>query len=129
MDTGPGMKRDIQTMVQCCEECLRVRQSFSRSVHSWPKAAPRERWHMDWTNLGIIYLLIKVDAGTRWIEAFLSNNQLSNMVIHFLQTIFKHFGIPNCLVSDNAPEFVSEELNGWLLRQGVRKLKSPIYLL
>ena len=31
------------------------------------------------------------------------------------------------LVSDNAQEFVSPELNQWVAAQGIRKMKSPIY--
>lgn len=123
----PGMARDIQSMVQACEECRKVRPSFSKSVHKWPEAAPLERWHMDWADVGFSQVLIVVDAGSGWIEAFPTTNRLSSTVIRCLRCIFTRFGVPVCLVSDNGPELVSEEINTWLARQGVRKLESPKY--
>ena len=121
------MARDIQSMVQNCKECMKVRPSYSKSVHKWPEAAPLERWHMDWADLGFSQVLIVVDAGSGWIEAFPTRNRLSSTVIKCLRCVFTRFGIPLCLVSDNGPELVSEEINTWLARQGVKKMESPKY--
>ena len=81
---------------------------------------------MDWgyvKDVGII--LIIVDAGSGWIEAFPCRDRSSNSVIKCLRTVFTRFGIPQVVVSDNAREFTSDDLNMWLTAQGCRKLESP----
>ena len=68
-----------------------------------------------------------VDAGSGWVEAFESRLRTSDVVIKFLRTVFTRFGMPRCLVSDNATEFVSHEITSWLANQGIRKVESPPY--
>jgi hypothetical protein len=123
----PGMAKDIQSMVQRCDKCMKIRPTAAQSVHQWPEAKPLERWHMDWADIGSRPVLIVVDAGSGWIEAFPTANRLSSTVIRCLRTVFTRFGAPVCLVSDNGPELVSDELNDWLCRQGIKKLESPKY--
>ena len=123
----PGMAKDIQSMVQRCDKCMKVMPTAFKSVHRWPEAKPLERWHIDWADIGSRPVLVMVDAGSGWIEAFPTANRLSSTVIRCLRTVFTRFGAPVCLVSDNGPEFVSEELNDWLCRQGIKKLESPKY--
>ena len=72
-------------------------------------------------------VLVVVDAGSGWIEAFPTRDRSSGTVIKCLRTIFTRFGVPELLVSDNGKEFVSRELNVWLERQGVKKMESPPY--
>ena len=47
-------------------------------------------------------LLIIVDAGSGWIEAFICGDRPTEKVIHCLSAIFGRFGVPHTLVSDNA---------------------------
>ena len=82
---------------------------------------------MDWCWLTNSNDFVMVDAGSGWVEAFESSTRTSEVVIKFLRAIFSRFGIPQCLVSDNAPEFVLVELTEWLRRQGIRKIESPPY--
>ena len=72
-------------------------------------------------------VLIVVDAGSGWIEAFASGKRTAGVVIKFLRTVFTRFGVPKTLVSDNGPEFVSAEMLGWLKCQGVITMQSPPY--
>ena len=85
---------------------------------------------MDWVDIGLTQLLIVVDSGSGWIEAFPSSNRLSSTIFRdsILANYLRPFRRPSLLdLSDNAPEFVSEELNEWLMRQGIKKLESPKY--
>ena len=54
-------------------------------------------------------ILVIVDAGSGWIEAFPAGNRTSQTVKVQLSQIFARFGIPKILVSDNGPEFVSSD--------------------
>ena len=47
--------------------------------------------------------------------------------IKMMRKSFSRFGVPKLLVSDNAPQFVSEECNDWLSNIGVKHLYSPPY--
>lgn len=94
----------------------------------WPDARPWERLHMDWAYVkGEGNVLIIVDAGTGWIEAFPCAKRTTDNVRKCLRAVFSRFGIPNTLVSDNAKEFVADELRRWLKLSGCHKLESPTY--
>ena len=124
----PGMAKDIDRMVRNCPTCQEIRPITDKSVHHWPTSSPFDRLHMDWAyikNVGNV--LVIVDAGTGWIEAYRSAKRDSQFVIQCLRDIFTRFGIPSTVVSDNAQEFTSCDLNQWLRNQGIHKMESPIY--
>lgn len=124
----PGMETDIQRMVSKCPVCQKVRPQSGKTIEQWPNVGPFERLHTDWAYVkGVGEILIIVDASTGWIEAYPTKDRESSTVIRCLRTVFTRFGIPHVLVSDNATEFISNELNQWLSNQGIRKLESPIY--
>lgn len=124
----PGMDKDIQLMVEKCGICRKLRPSVSKAVDVWPAARPFQRLHMDWAHVnGVGDVLIIVDAGSGWIEAFPMRDRSSNSVIRCLRTVYTRFGVAEALVSDNAKEFVSQEVNTWLHLQGTKKLESPPY--
>ena len=45
----------------------------------------------------------------------------------YLTQIFARFRIPKTLVSDNLPEFVSDDLKQWCESLRIKKIESPIY--
>ena len=83
---------------------------------------------MDWAYIQEVgNILIIVDAGSGWIEAFICGDRPTEKVIHCMSTIFGRFGVPHTLVSDNAKEFINHKVVTWLQVQGCTKLESPIY--
>ena len=72
-------------------------------------------------------ILVIVDAGSGWIEAFPTGNRTPETVKIYLSQIFARFGIPKTLVSDNGPEFVSGDLKQWRESLGIKKMESPVY--
>ena len=72
-------------------------------------------------------ILVIVDAGSGWIEAFPAGKRTSETVKIDLSQSFARFGIPRTLVSDNGPEFVSGDLKQWCQSLGIRKTESPVY--
>ena len=71
-------------------------------------------------------ILVIVEAGSGWIEAFPAGNRTSETVKIYLSQIFARFGIPKTLVSDNGPEFVSGDLKQWCESLGIKKIESPV---
>ena len=104
------------------------RPSLGKTVSTWPEAETWGKLHTDWgyvKDQGNIVVI--VDAGSRWIEAFPKGNRTSQTVKVYLSQIFARFGIPRTLVSDNGPEFVSSDLKQWCESLGIKKMESPIY--
>ena len=73
-------------------------------------------------------ILVIVDAGSGWIEAFPVGNSTSETVKIHLSQIFARFGIPKNLVSDNGPEFVSGDLNSGVNHWELRKWNHPFII-
>ena len=124
----PGITQDVQHFVSKCKNCQLNRPSLGKTVSTWPEADVWERLHMDW---GYVKdqsnILVIVDAGSGWIEAFPAGNRTSETVKIYLSQIFARFGIPKTLVSDNGPEFVSGDLKQWCESLGIKKIESPVY--
>lgn len=125
----PSLSKDVQKWIQNCEQCATIRPKPGRDIFTWRKEdQPFKRVHMDFCyvpNVGNI--LVLVDSYSGWIEAFPLKDRTSNRILHKLNSFAIRFGFPETLVSDNAQEFVSTELNAWCQRNGVLKKESPPY--
>jgi hypothetical protein len=92
--------------------------------------APFQQWGLD--IIGTInpasvhqhkYILTATNYFTRWSEAMPLRVVNMNQMISFLEThIITHFGIPECLVFNNASYFFSLDMNVYALEK-VIKLK------
>ncbi|KAH0999171.1 hypothetical protein HUJ04_005368 [Dendroctonus ponderosae] len=66
-----------------------------------------------------IMLLIIVDAYSKWLEVKPMPSTTSGAVITVLDELFSAYGIPITIVSDNGPQFTSQELETFLKEKGV----------
>ena len=73
-----------------------------------------------------MYLVI-VDAHSKWPEVYEMSSTTSSMTITVLRQVFAAYGLPDCLVSDNGPQFVSEEFRSFLRVNGIKHLQSAPY--
>jgi len=122
----PKMINDIIKFIQRCEKCCAKQPLRKSHLASWPSSSKWERVHIDWAfpaNFGP--LLIVVDSGTNFIDAFPCSDRSLQTVKRCLARLFGFFGLPSLMVSDNAPEFVG--LQNWLASLGVRLMHSPPY--
>ena len=71
--------------------------------------------------------LIVVDAHSRWLEIERMDTTTSTKTIENLQSLFARYGVPSELVSDNGPQFKSEEFQMFLKRNGIKHLTSPYH--
>ena len=76
--------------------------------------------------LGKIFLVV-VDAHSKWPEVIVMASTTATRTITALRELFARNGIPNHLVSDNGPQFVSEEFKQFLANNGVRHIRSSPY--
>ena len=118
------MDADIREMVRCIV-CSELRPNTGCSHLAGSGSVPTNAYGLAYVKeVGNVFII--VDAGYGWIEAFLVRDRTSNSGIKCLRTVFTRFGVPEVLVTDNAPEFASDT-NNCLMLQGTRKMGSPPY--
>ena len=69
-------------------------------------------------------ILIVIDSHSKWIEAYPTDSSTSAKVIELSRTLFSQFGLPEVLVTDNSPCFVSEEFETFLSNNGIQHVTS-----
>lgn len=98
-------------------------------VHPWEwPSLPWQRIHIDFAGpfLNSMFLVV-VDAHSRWLEIEKMNTTTSAKTIETLQKLFARYGVPAQLVSDNGPQFTSEEFQQFLKRNGIKHITSAPY--
>jgi len=125
----PGIQKDVMSWIKACPTCQQTRPRFpARSISSWPDEEVFARVHIDWCHVPSIgNILLCVDSTSGWIEAFGPMERSSANVTKALSKFSSRYGVPKQIVSDNAPEFVSDKLNQWLRSNGIAKTESPAY--
>lgn len=106
----PGLSKQLDELVKCCAECCRLQNQ--RAEPLIPSALPTYPWQKVGTDLfewrKESYLLI-VDYYSRYIEvAKLKRTTAEEVIIH-TKSIYARHGIPEIVVSDNGPQYSSEE--------------------
>ena len=72
-------------------------------------------------------LLVIMDAHSKWPEVYTMSSTTANKTITKLWETFARYGLPEQLISDNGPQFVSEELEAFLCVNGVKHIRSSPY--
>lgn len=118
-----GMDSDIEGMVKNCERCQKVRPDPAKvESHIWePAKKPFERIHIDFAgplHFGAQFLII-VDAYSKWIDVEIMSSTTTEATIKVLRRFFSNYGIPNYIVSDNGPQFISQEFKNFMDSYGI----------
>ena len=72
--------------------------------------------------------LIVVDAYSKWPEVIrMSSSTSTSETIKVLLSLFARHGLPNKLVSDNGPQFTSDEFKEFMLNCGILHIKTAPY--
>ena len=64
-------------------------------------------------------LLVPVDATSKWIETHIMSSTTSTATVNKLREIFAQHGLLEVLVSDNAANFISEEFQTFMRKNGI----------
>jgi len=72
---------------------------------------------------------VAVDAHSKWPEIFATTKTTTEKTISILYPLFSSFGfpLPEEIVSDNGPQFTSDQFADFLRQNGVRHTRSAPY--
>ncbi|XP_014667284.1 PREDICTED: uncharacterized protein K02A2.6-like [Priapulus caudatus] len=126
----PRITAEITDMVLRCEVCLERRNSNVKEPLTCHKV-PEYPWQVVASDLftweGSDYLVV-VDYYSRFFEVEKLTSTTSSCVINRLKRIFCRFGIPEKCVSDNGPQYASQEFARFAEQYGfVHPTSSPHY--
>ena len=126
----PGIDNDIEQLAKhCkgCEQCQNMPKQAPLHPWEWP-STPWQRVHVDYAGpfFGYNYLVV-IDVRSKWPDMIMTKSTTSVRTVEMLRTIFARNGLPEQLVSDNGPQFVSEEFREFLRFNGIRHTTSEPY--
>ena len=126
----PGLDRDIEKKAHSCVACQAVKNAPPAApLHPWLwPTKPWQRIHVDFAGPinGKSYLLV-VDAHSKWPEIIEMNSTTAQRTIAELRKMFAAHGLPQQLVSDNGPQFISDEFATFMKMNGVKHIRCAPY--
>ena len=124
----PGIDQDIQKHAKSCTACLSVAPTPAvSSLHPWLwPIKPWQRIHVDFAGP-----LEDISIFSSWIH-ILSGRKFMRELVHrpvelLKYYVFSVFALPEQLVSNNRPQFVSSEFAGFMKENGVKHLRPTPY--
>uniref|UniRef100_A0A8C3HCL2 Gypsy retrotransposon integrase-like protein 1 n=1 Tax=Chrysemys picta bellii TaxID=8478 RepID=A0A8C3HCL2_CHRPI len=126
----PGLDSAIEEKARACMSCQGVRNAPQWApLHPWDW--PENLWqriHVDFSGPleGSMFLVV-VDAHSKWPEVSIMQSTTAESTIQKLQGLFSRFGLPEQLVSDNGPQFVSQEFQKFMKANGIHHITSAPY--
>ena len=127
----PGIDREIKLMIKSCLPCQSMAPKAALEPLR-PTTMPNKPWQGIHIDLCGPFptgesLLVCEDACTRWPEVVILKTTTSAVIISHLKRIFAALGILMTVVSDNGPQFVSEESEAFLRNYGMTHRKVTPY--
>lgn len=124
----PGMAKDVHNKIKKCLGCALVSRA-NPPIPMTRTSIPEAAWidiAIDFFNAGPLgELLIVIDYYSRYVVAKKMNGTDADKTIKCLQEIFKIFGNPLTLKSDNGPPFSSSKFSEFCKSQAIELIKSP----
>ena len=126
----PGINGVIEQLARSCPDCACIQNTPVKSpLHPWIwPAKPWQRIHVDFAGpfCGHMYFVV-VDAHSKWPEVIMMETTTSTKTINVLRHLFASHGIPEQIVSDNGPQFISKEFKDFTVSNGIKHHLSVPY--
>ena len=126
----PKLDSEIEDMAKSCTSCQGVKQAPARApLHPWIwPTTPWQRIHVDFAGpfLGKTFFIV-IDAHSKWPEVIEMSSTTSTQTIEALRKLFASYGFPEQLVSDNGPQFTSEEFKSFMKANGIKHIRCSPY--
>ena len=101
----PELNADIENFIKECQTCSTKPKSHSER-RPWPlNYAPMHRLHLDFCGpfLQRYYAIVAIDSYGKFPEVAFTTDTTTSFVIKFLHKFFFRGGIPQVVITDNAP--------------------------
>lgn len=126
----PNIDKDLEALAKSCKECASVKRAPPKvPLHpwTWPQK-PWQRAHLDFAGpfQGSMFFLA-VDAYSKWPEVEVMTSTTTGKTLDVLRRWFSSHGLPEAVVTDNGPQFVSEEFEEFCKLNGIKHLRSAPY--
>ena len=126
----PHLDRDLEMLSKSCEACQEGRNlPIAAPLHrwSWP-TKPWTRTHLNFAGpfLGRKFMLM-VDAHSKWPEVLEMSSTAAEKMIEVLRLVFATHGLPKQVISDNGPQFNTDEFKRFMKSNGIKHLHSSPY--
>ncbi|XP_058862566.1 uncharacterized protein K02A2.6-like [Acipenser ruthenus] len=125
----PGLMADIERTVQSCRTCMVVRKMPAVApLHPW-KWPTRvwQRIHIDFAEKDKEHFLVVIDSHSKWLEVFHMSTTTATRTIEVRRGLFASYGLPEEVVSDNGPQFISTEFEKCIKWNGIQQTLVPAY--
>ena len=127
----PGLDTELEHLAKSCIPCQEVKLTPPAApLHPWVwPSLPWQRIHVDFAGpfLGQQFLIV-VDAHSKWPEVIpMASSTTAARTIEALRLLFASYGVPNQLVSDNSPQFVSKEFADFMAGNAVKHIRVAPY--
>ena len=132
----PRMYEDIREYVKSCTTCQRAKNARPRPppLHPLPTPTLFNRWHMDFLGPvkpsadGKRYILLIVDAFSRWSEAFAVEAADAITVAKVLYSeIITRYGVPHEILTDRGTHFANTLIEALCKIFNVRRTMTSPY--
>jgi len=126
----PNLDKSIETLARSCKPCGAVKHAPAVApLRPWTcPSRPWERVHVDFAGpFEGTMLFVLVDAHSKWPEVYPMKSTTASHTIDVLRKIFAAYGLPEQLVSDNSPQFVSSEFATFLKANAIRHVRCAPY--
>ncbi|CAL8992966.1 unnamed protein product [Prunus brigantina] len=134
----PSILKDCVEYARACIKCRiygPIQRVPAEALHPVTKPWPFRGWAVD--IIGKIYpaasnqhawILVATDYFTKWVEAESYRSISSTQVVKFFESHIVHrFGIPETIMVDNGPVFISAETREYADRMGIKLVHSTPY--
>ena len=71
--------------------------------------------------------MVIVDAHSKWLEVVPMSTTTTEKTLDVLRSMFARYGLPEQLVSDNGPQFVSSEFERFMKENGIKHIRTSPY--
>ncbi|XP_037930666.1 uncharacterized protein K02A2.6-like [Teleopsis dalmanni] len=112
----PNINLDIEHVVKTCDTCATASKSPMKcTTQQWKiPSAPWKRIYFDYAGpIDGNYFLVIIDAFSKWPEIFKTLTTTAAKTIEFIEKAFAQHGLCDMIVSDNAPQFISQEFKNF----------------
>lgn len=133
----PQMDAQVQSAVSSCLTCqLNDKSAKTAPAPLQPVSLPSGPWQK--LAIDIVgpfergpsdcrFAICLVDYYSKWPEVAFSQNVTAEVVTSFLQSVFSREGNPQCVVTDNGPQFLSSVFAAFLKERGISHMRSTVY--